>query len=74
MTAESLATPYGRSALDALRRLVAAGKADDPLASVTVLVPNNIAGLFVRRHLAHGVTEGHPGIAGVFISTLPRLA
>lgn len=74
MTVESLATPYGRSALDALRRLVAAGKADDPLASVTVLVPNNIAGLFVRRRLAHGLADGHPGIAGVFISTLARLA
>jgi ATP-dependent helicase/nuclease subunit B len=41
---------------------------------VTVLVPNNIAGLFVRRHLAHGLADGQPGIAGVFISTLPRLA
>ena len=62
------------AALAALRKRVAAEKAEDPLAPVTVLVPNNIAGLFVRRHLARGVTEGRPGIAGVFISTLPRLA
>ena len=41
---------------------------------MTVLVPNNIAGLFVPRHLAHGVTDGRPGIAGSFLSTLRRLA
>ena len=73
MTVESVTTSNGRPALDALRRLVAAEKTDDPLAPVTVLVPNNIAGLSVRRHLARGVTDGR-GIAGIFISTLPRLA
>jgi len=74
MTVESVTTSYGHPALDALRRLVAAEKIDDPLAPVTVLVPNNIAGLSVRRHLARGVTAGRPGIAGIFISTLQRLA
>jgi ATP-dependent helicase/nuclease subunit B len=58
--------------LEALRELVAAEKADGPLAPVTVLVPNNIAGLFVRRHLARGVTEGLPGIAGIFVSNVSR--
>jgi len=33
MTVESLATPYGRWALDALRRLVAVGKVDDPVSA-----------------------------------------
>ena len=74
MTVESTATMYGRPALAALREIVAAEKKNDPLAPVTVLVPNNIAGLFVRPHLARGVTDGRPGIAGIFISTLPRLA
>src|SRR6478735_10812093 len=74
LTVQSVATRYGGESLEALRELVAAEKADDPLAPVTVLVPNNIAGLFVRRHLARGITVGRPGIAGIFISTLPRLA
>ncbi|MEP6560846.1 MAG: hypothetical protein ABJD68_07200 [Nakamurella sp.] len=74
MTVESVATSYDRPGLDALRGLVAAEKADDPLAPVAVRVPNNIAGPSVRRHLARGATDGRPGIAGIFISTLPRLA
>ena len=74
VTVESTGTMYGRPALAALREIVAAEKKHDPLAPVTVLVPNNIAGLFVRRFLARGVTDGRPGIAGIFISTLPRLA
>ncbi|MGS0687737.1 hypothetical protein ACVBEQ_21700 [Nakamurella sp. GG22] len=66
-TVEAVATPYGAAALAALRELVAAQKASDPLAPVTILVPNNIAGLSVRRHLARGVIDGRPGIAGIFI-------
>ena len=71
MSLEVVETHYGVAALAALRKRVAAEKAQDPLAPVSMLVPNNIAGLFVRRHLARGVTDGRPGIAGVFISTLP---
>ena len=51
-------------------------KGGDPMAPVTVLVPNNIAGIVARRFLAggpSGTKEGN-GIAGIFFSTLPRLA
>ena len=67
-------TEYGRPAIDALRATVADLKADDPLAPVTILVPNNIAGVVARRSLAGGVSAGFAGIAGIFVTTLPRLA
>jgi len=67
-------TAYGRPALDALREAVAQVKRDDPMAPVTVLVPNNIAGIVARRFLAQGVTDQGNGIAGIYFSTLPRLA
>jgi len=60
--------------LDALRSAVALVKRDDPMAPVTVLVPNNIAGAVARRFLARGLTDGANGIAGISFSTLPRLA
>jgi len=44
------------------------------MAPVTVLVPNNIAGIVARRFLARGLTDEGNGIAGVYFSTLPRLA
>jgi RecB family exonuclease len=55
---------------------VAQVKRDDPMAPVTVLVPNNIAGLVARRFLAHGPADdgNGNGIAGIYFSTLPRLA
>ncbi|MBE3076384.1 MAG: PD-(D/E)XK nuclease family protein [Actinobacteria bacterium] len=69
-------TAYGRLALEALRAAVADVKRDDPMAPVTVLVPNNIAGIVARRFLAHGLidTEESNGVAGIYFSTLPRLA
>ena len=73
MTVQVRATPYGRPALEALLSAVAQVKAGDPMAPVTVLVPNNIAGIIARRFLAHGLGEKSNGIAGIYFSTLPRL-
>ncbi|WP_134773015.1 hypothetical protein [Ornithinimicrobium flavum] len=67
-------TSYGRSALDALTQVVAHLKQDDPLHPVTLVVPSNIAGIVARRHLARGFHPGRPAVAGLWITTLPRLA
>jgi len=67
-------TAYGRQALEVLRAAVAEAKCDDPMAPVTVLVPNNIAGVVARRFLAHGLSDHGNGIAGIYFTTLPRLA
>ena len=61
MTTRVLTTAYGAAALDALRTVVADAKRDDPMASVTLLFPNNRAGIVARRHLAHGLTDAPPG-------------
>ena len=74
MDSRVIVTGYGRHALESLRGVVTQAKRDDPMAPVTILVPNNIAGIVARRHLAHGLEGGGPGIAGVFVTTLPRLA
>ena len=74
MTSQVVKTAYGRPALEMLREVVASIKVDDAMAPVTVLVPNNIAGIVARRFLAHGTSPGHAGIAGIYFSTLPRLA
>jgi ATP-dependent helicase/nuclease subunit B len=67
-------TRYGRDALERLRQVVGEAKADDPMAPVTILLPNNIAGIVARRHLAAGLPGRGPGVAGLYLSTLPRLA
>ena len=74
MTVEVMTTAYGRPALQALRAAVAQFKNDDPMSPVTVLVPNNIAGIVARRFLAGGLTIEGNGVAGIYFSTLPRLA
>ncbi|MGH3483479.1 MAG: PD-(D/E)XK nuclease family protein [Nocardioidaceae bacterium] len=76
MTSRVVATRYGRHALETLRDVVRDAKATDPMAPVTVLLPNNIAGVVARRHLAtRGLTDDGPNaIAGLFLATLPRLA
>src|SRR5688572_24933391 len=74
MRSRVIATAYGAAALHALRSAVADAKADDPMAPVSILLPNNIAGIVARRHLARGLSEGRPGIAGIYLATLPRLA
>ena len=74
MQARVIATAYGRPALERLRTVVTAAKSEDPMAPVTVLVPNNIAGIATRRYLAAGLEDRGPGVAGLFVTTLPRLA
>src|SRR5829696_6465584 len=72
MTTRVVATPFGRSALAALRRRVAEVKGRDPLSPVTLLVPNHVAGVVARRYLAAGLTDDHAGVAGLTISTVER--
>jgi RecB family exonuclease len=71
-------TAYGRPALLALRRAVAAAKQGDPLAPVTVIVPANHVGVTARRALASGslgpVSDGGAGVAAVTFLTVYRLA
>lgn len=73
VTARVVTTAYGIAALDALRTAVGEVKRDDPMAPVMVIAPSNIAGIVARRHLAHGVA-GRPGVAGIEVTTLARLA
>jgi ATP-dependent helicase/nuclease subunit B len=61
-------TAYGAAALERLREVVAGLKGDDPMKPVTLLLPNNLAGVIARRFLAVS------GIAGLYLATLPRLA
>lgn len=74
MTARVICAAYGRAALDALRQVVSEAKAEDPLAAVTVLAPSNLAGVAARRHLAQGLGDGRGAVAGLYVTTLPRLA
>jgi ATP-dependent helicase/nuclease subunit B len=73
---EVLPTPYGRPALRRLRAAVAAAKAGDPLAPVTVVVPSNHVGVTARRALAAGGVGVGPGtgVAAVTFLTAYRLA
>ena len=78
MPLDVVATAYGRPALLALRRAVAAAKRGDPLAPVTVIVPANHVGVTARRALASGslgpVSDGGAGVAAVTFLTVYRLA
>src|SRR4051794_32917223 len=67
-------TAYGATALDALARVVGELKSGDPMAPVSIVVPNNLAGIVARRRLAGGLPGGRPGIAALEITTLRRLA
>jgi ATP-dependent helicase/nuclease subunit B len=66
-------TGYGSAAYAQLGAAVAGVKHGDPLAPVTVLVPTNICGIVARRRLAEGV-GGRPGVAGLSVLTVDRLA
>ncbi|WP_345203463.1 PD-(D/E)XK nuclease family protein [Fodinibacter luteus] len=74
MTGEIRWVRYGPEALQALRGVVAEAKADDAMAPVTVLVPNNIAGIVARRFLAHGLGPDRRGIAAIRFTTLRHIA
>jgi ATP-dependent helicase/nuclease subunit B len=78
MPIELVAVPYGPEASRALHAAVAAAKAGDPLAPVTVVVPTNYVGVAARRLLGSGalgrVHEGGDGVAGVTFLTVYRLA
>jgi len=69
---------YGREAAAELHARVSAAKRDDPLATVTVVVPTNYVGVAARRRLASGefgpVSPRGSGIAGVTFLTVYRLA
>lgn len=65
---------YGRAALEEIRDVVRELKLGDPLRPVTVLLPNNIAGVVARRCLADGLGDGHSGVAALYPTTIARLA
>ena len=73
-----VAVPYGAPAAAAFHEQVAAAKADDPLAPVTVVVPSNYVGVAARRRLAYAeageLTPHGKGVAGVTFLTVYRLA
>src|SRR3954447_8944335 len=68
---------YGREAAQALRASIAAAKAGEPLAPVTVVVPSNHVGVAARRLLATGAlgpVSGGIGLVAVTFVTPYRLA
>jgi ATP-dependent helicase/nuclease subunit B len=77
-------TTYGVPALMVLARVVGDVKRDDPMTPVTVIIPNNVAGIVARRYLAGAVTAGggpavgprghRRGIAAIELTTLARLS
>lgn len=74
MSMKLVTTGYGAAAYAALREVVAAAKSDDPLAPVFLVVPTNLCGVMARRVLARGYHDSRPGVAGLAVATLPRLA
>lgn len=64
---------YGAEAVVKLRDLLAETKEGDPLATVTIIVRDNIAAISVRRSLARGVGK-RSGVAAINVTTLRRLA
>jgi ATP-dependent helicase/nuclease subunit B len=69
-TPRLVVTGYGRAALDELATTVRTAKGNDPLAPITVIVPNNGVGVAARRALAR---DGR-GIGAVTFTTVSRLA
>ncbi|TPW72896.1 PD-(D/E)XK nuclease family protein [Schumannella sp. 10F1B-5-1] len=73
MNAQREIVGYGKRAYERVREVVGTLKNGDPLAPVTVVVPNNLVGISLRRSLAAGV-GGRPGVAAVEVTTIRRLA
>ena len=67
--------PYGPPSRAALTAVIAEAKHNDPLAPVTVVVPNNYAGLALRRALAVSTLPGssQPGLVNVRFMVLARV-
>ena len=74
MVIECVTTAYGPAAHEALARAVAEAKGDDPLAPVTVVVPNHYVGLAARRALGRRAHNGTRGVAAVAFHTAYDLA
>ena len=74
MVIECVTTAYGPAAHEALARAVAEAKGDDPLAPVTVVVPNHYVGLAARRALGRRGHNGTRGVAAVAFHTAYDLA
>ena len=74
MAIECVTTAYGPAAHEALARAVAEAKGDDPLAPVTVIVPNHYVGLAARRALGRHGHNGTRGVAAVAFHTAYSLA
>lgn len=74
MTVDLVATVYGPSAHEALATAVARAKGGDPLAPVTVVVPNHYVGLAARRALGRREHDGTRGVAAVAFHTAYDLA
>ena len=74
MAIDCVTTAYGPPAHEALAWAVARAKGDDPLAPVTVVVPNHYVGLAARRALGRREHGGTRGIAAVAFHTAYSLA
>ncbi len=74
MTVDLVTTGYGPPAHEALATAVARAKGGDPLAPVTVVVPNHYVGLAARRALGRREHNGTRGVAAVAFHTAYDLA
>ena len=69
MVFDCVTTAYGPAAHEALATAVAKAKTGDPLAPVTVVVPNHYVGLAARRALGRRQHNGTRGVAAVAFHT-----
>ena len=74
MAMRCVTTSYGPPAHEALATAVARAKGGDPLAPVTVVVPNHYVGLAARRALGRRTHNGTRGLAAVAFHTAYDLA
>ena len=74
MAIDCVTTAYGPPAHEALATAVARAKGGDPLAPVTVVVPNHYVGLAARRALGRREHDGTRGVAAVAFHTAYNLA